>query len=73
MYVCVWLFLCSGDSPSSLEDKNLSSDHECEVGIAKFVPWIAVGHHEACQMMTSGDPEGRTFLSGPHENNRFVF
>ena len=41
--------------------------------IEKFVPRIAVWHHEACQVMTNGDPEGRIFLSYPLMNNGFFF
>ena len=35
--------------------------HECESRIEKSVPRIAVWHHEACQVMTNGDPKGRIF------------
>ena len=35
--------------------------HECEGRIEKFVPRIAVLHHEACRMMTNGDPKGMNF------------
>ena len=37
--------------------------------IEKSVPRIAVWHHEACRVMTNGDPEGWIFLSYPHTNN----
>ena len=47
--------------------------HECEGKIEKYVPRIAVWHHEACRVMTNGDPEGRTFLSYHHNNKRFFF
>ena len=47
--------------------------HECEGRIEKSVPRIAVWHHEACRVMTNGDPEGRIFLSYPHTNNGFFF
>ena len=30
--------------------------HECEGRIENPVPWITVWHHEACQVMTNGDP-----------------
>ena len=46
---------------------------ECEGRIEKSVPGIAVWHHEACQVMTNGDPEGRIFLSYPHTHDRFFF
>ena len=42
-------------------------------GIVKSVPRIAVWHHEACQVMTNGDPEERIFLSYPHTNNGLFF
>ena len=47
--------------------------HECEGKIEKFVLRIAVWHHEACQVMTNGDPEGQIFLSYPHMNIGFFF
>ena len=36
--------------------KNITIDHECEGRIEKSVPRIAVWHHEACRVMTIGDP-----------------
>ena len=45
--------------------------HEYEGGIEKSVPRITDWHHEACQVMTIGDPEGRIFLSHPHTNYGF--
>ena len=50
--------------------KNLS---ECEGRIEKLVPRIAIWHHEACRVMTNGDPEGQIFLSHPHVKNRFIY
>ena len=47
--------------------------HECEGRIEKSVPMIAVWHHEACRVMTNGDPERRIFLSYPHTNNGCIF
>ena len=47
--------------------------YKCQGGIEKNVPRITDGHHEACRVMTSGDHEGRIFLSHPHTNNGFVF
>ena len=44
--------------------------YECENRIEKSVPRITVWHHEACRVMTNGDPEGRIFRSYPHTNNR---
>ena len=41
--------------------------------IEKSVQRISVFHHEACRVMTNGDPEGRIFLSYPHTNNGFFF
>ena len=46
---------------------------ECEGRIEKYVPRIAVGHHETCPVMTNDDPEGQIFLSYPHTNNGFLF
>ena len=36
--------------------------HECEGGIDKSVPRIAVWHHKACQVMTNCDHEGQIFF-----------
>ena len=36
--------------------------HGCDGRIKKSVPRIAVWHHEACQVMTNGDSEGRIFF-----------
>ena len=47
--------------------------HECEGRIEKSVPRIAVWHHEACQVLTNGDPDGQIFLCYPHTNNGFSF
>ena len=47
--------------------------HKWEGRIEISVPRIAVWHHEACRVTTSGDPEGRIFLSYPHTNNGFLF
>ena len=44
----------------------------CEAGIEKSVPRIAVWHHEACRVMTIGDPERQNFLSYPHTNNGVI-
>ena len=37
------------------------------------MPRITVWHHEACRVMTNGDPEGWIFLSHPYTNNGFFF
>ena len=47
--------------------------HECEGGIEKSVPRITDWHHEACRVMTNGNPEGRIFLPHSHTNNGFFF
>ena len=47
--------------------------YECEGGIEKSVARITVWHHEACRVMTNGDPEGRIFLSYHHTNNGLFF
>ena len=47
--------------------------HECKGRIETFVPRITVRHHDACRVMTNGDPEGQIFLSYPHTNNGFFF
>ena len=47
--------------------------HECEVRMEKSIARIAIWHHEACRVMTNGDPEGRIFLSYPHTKNGFFF
>ena len=52
-----------------VEQQIIIIHHECEGRIEKSVPRIAVWHHEACRVMTNGDPEGRIVLSYPHTNN----
>ena len=47
--------------------------HECEGGIENAVLRITVQHHEACQVMTNNDHEGRSFLSHPLSNNGLFF
>ena len=47
--------------------------HVSEGRIEKSVQRIAVWQHEACRVMTNGDPEGRIFLSYPQTNNGFIF
>ena len=49
------------------------SRNKLEGRIEKSVPRIAVWHHEACWLMTNGDPEGLIFLSYPHTSNGFFF
>ena len=73
-------FLCINESEKGKkkEEQNMYSDftyvtyiriyHECEGRIEISVPRIAVWHHEACRVMTNGDPEGRIFLSYPQTN-----
>ena len=39
----------------------------------KSVPRINFLHHEACLVMTNGDPEGRIFLFYPHTNYGLFF
>ena len=51
--------------------KNIRIYHWYEGRVEKSVPRIAFWHHEACRVMTNGDPEGRIFLSYPHTNNGF--
>ena len=53
--------------------KNIRIYHECEGRVETFVPRIAIWHHEACRMMTNGDPEGRIFLSHTHMKNELFF
>ena len=43
-------------SPSYLEKRTIRIYHECEGGKEKSVPRITVWHHEACRVMTNGDP-----------------
>ena len=51
--------------------ENIRINHECEGRKEKSVPKITIWHHEACQVMTNGDPKGQIFLSYPHMNNGF--
>ena len=41
--------------------KNVRIYPECEGRIVKSVPRIPVWNHEACRVMTNGDPEGQIF------------
>ena len=52
---------------------NIRIYYECEGRMEKSFPRIAVWHHEACRVMTNGDPEGQILLSYPHTNNGFFF
>ena len=52
---------------------NIKIYHECESGIEKSVPRITAWHYEACPVMTTGDREGRIFLSHPHTYNGLFF
>ena len=45
---------------------NIRIYNECEGRIEKFIQRITVWHHEACRVMTKGDPKGRIILSYPH-------
>ena len=67
---CSYLFHCAGNDSS---DETVRIYHACEGRIEKSVPRIAVWHHEACRVMTNGDPDGRIFLSHSHMNNGFFF
>ena len=60
-------------APPYSSNKTIRICHECEGRIEKSVLRITVWHHEACRVMTIGDPEGRIFLSYPHTNNRLFF
>ena len=60
-------------TPLSYCDQRIRIYHEFEGEIEKSVPRITVWHHEACRVMTNGDPEGWIFLSYPHTKNGFVF
>ena len=47
---------------------NIQIYHGCEGRIEKSVSRTTVWHHEACCVMTNGDPEGRVFSILPsHE------
>ena len=47
--------------------------HKCVGGIEKSVARITIWHHEACQVITNGDPYGQIFLSNSHRNNEVFF
>ena len=65
--------MLSSQIAQAVQPKIIRIHHECEGRIAKSLPRIAVWNHEACRVMTNGDPEGRIFLSFPHTNNGFFF
>ena len=50
---------------------NIRIHHKFESGIEKSVPRITVWHHEACRVMTNGDPQGQIFMSHSHKNTGF--
>ena len=58
---------------NEIQGNHIRIYHKCEGRIEKSVPRIIVWHHEACRMMTNGDPEGRIFLSYSHTNNELFF
>ena len=45
--------------------------HECKGRIRKSIQRITVWHHEICQVITNGDPEGWIFISHPHTSMFF--
>ena len=47
--------------------------HECVGRIEKSFLRIAIWHHEACRVITNGDPEERISLSYPLTNNGLFF
>ena len=64
----------SSNKPNKIISLNhLRIYHECEGRIENSVPRITFWHHEACRVVTNGDPEGRIILSYPHTNNGFFF
>ena len=71
-----WIFLSYSHTkylPKGCEWNNIRIYHECEGRIEKSILRITDWHHEACRVMTNGDPEGQIFLSYPHTNNGFFF
>ena len=60
-------------SPPPLMGYIIRVYHECEGRIENPVLRVAVWHHEACEVMTNGNPEGRIFLSYPQTNNGLFF
>ena len=48
-------------SKTVFTDGQIEYKNECEGRIEKSIPRIAFWHHEACRVMTNGDPEGRIF------------
>ena len=59
--------------PLYSKKKKIRIYHEYKGRIEKSVLRIAVWHHEACRVMTNGDPEAQIFLSYPHTNNGLFF
>ena len=57
-----------------LASKIIRIHQECEDEIEKPVPRrITIRHHQACPVMTNGDPEGQIFLPDPHTNSGYFF
>ena len=78
VYICTCIFptvprVCLWSVIIAFPSHNIRIYHVCNGGIEKSVPRITDWHHEACRVMTNGDPEGRIFLSHPHTNNGFFF
>ena len=79
------VFMASNSSLCTEKEKQVMTlriSNECESGIEKSVLRGAVWHHEACRVMTNGDPEGGFcffyltgffFLAYHHMNNGFIF
>ena len=53
--------------------KNIKMYHECFCSVKLSYLRITDWHLEACRVMTTGDPEGRIFLSHLHTNKGFFF
>ena len=58
---------------ATLVKKNIRICREREGRIENSVPRIAIWHHDACPVMTNGDPEGRIFLSYTYIHDIFFF
>ena len=60
---CAFLPCIHPMNPTNSDGQIIRIFHGCKGRIEKSIPRITVWRHEACRVMTNGDPEGRIFLS----------
>ena len=63
LYLQDTVYGCCDDDITAAQGMNIRIYHEREGRIERSVRRIAIWHHEACRVMTNGDPKGQIFLS----------